>query len=289
MPKIFKARGETTLIPIFGGLGNQLFQYAFALSQLRSPESRVILIDSSGRIKVSRKFDLMGLSDISKPKIFSVHLPVLSILFGKLVHKYLTLPVNKQKFLEKFRIYKEGNLPLNLSGVCIGQFQDSVCVGEVSQVLNVNYSEFLKTYISKKSFERDYKYVVIHLRRGDYLKDAHGYLSRDYYLSILKDSNSEDSHIIVHTDDVAAAEDLGRHVNISEIIGPEDAEPWDVIIDMTGAEFVICANSTLSWWGGWFCIQKGGKAYIPKPWFKNLNSGSALGHPGFFSVSSIWE
>ena len=59
---------------------------------------------------------------------------------------------------------KVEDLPLNLSGVCIGQFQDSDSIGEVSQVLNVNYSEFLKTYISKKSFERDYKKLFIRRR-----------------------------------------------------------------------------------------------------------------------------
>lgn len=289
MLSIFKIRSEVTVVPIFGGLGNQLFQYAFALTRLRSPYSRVFLLDSSGRVRVSRKFELTGLISASEQKIFGIELPIFSIILGKFVHWYLKLPVGRQQFFEKFGIYKEGFLPLSRSTVCIGQFQNYDFTDEISKILLVNYSEFLKSYITKERFVRKYKYIVIHVRRGDYERESHGYLSQNYYLTILQKINFEGCQIVVHTDDVTSAEALGRQVKISEIIGPEEADPWDVIIDMAGAELVICANSTLSWWGGWFCVQKGGRAYIPKPWFKTLNYGSKLDYPGFSNVSPIWE
>ena len=129
------------------------------------------------------------------------------------------------------------------------------------------------------------KYQVIHVRRGDFLelKDTYGVLHPDYYLA------NADSNLttFICTDDANMAHDIQSLLNVKKVFGPNELSPTEAMKLMANASLLIMSNSTLSWWAGFYCSRKGGKAVIPKPFYKIEENGS-LYHPDFIAAPSVF-
>jgi hypothetical protein len=129
------------------------------------------------------------------------------------------------------------------------------------------------------------KYQVIHVRRGDFLelKDTYGVLHPEYYLANL------DSNLItfICTDDKGMAQDIQSRVEVEKVFGPDDMSPAEAMKLMANASLLLMANSTLSWWSGFYCSRKGGKVIIPKPFYK-IEANGSLHHPDFIAAPSVF-
>lgn len=115
-------------------------------------------------------------------------------------------------------------------------------------------------------------FVSIHVRRGDYLKpgtkEFHGVLSESYYqeaIAYMK-TQIDNPTFVVFTDDSDMKEFLGHPVASSKA-------PHLDLWTMANFSHHILANSTFSWWGAWFsehtAIKKQQNIVAPKQWFTN--------------------
>lgn len=116
-------------------------------------------------------------------------------------------------------------------------------------------------------------YVCIHVRRGDYLKsgtrEVHGVFLDDYYrtaINYIKERLNNPT-FVVFTDDPEMKEFLGYPVVSTN-------DPHEDLWEMTRFTHHILANSTFGWWGAWFSEHRS-KQYsskliiAPKQWFVN--------------------
>lgn len=135
-------------------------------------------------------------------------------------------------------------------------------------------------------------FVAVHVRRGDYSSDMrtmlfHGLTDVDTQLTLARRLAEERGieHVRVFTD---APEDLRCAVSGIPGVDVDDSiDAWDAMLRMSRARVLIACNSSLSWWagvyGGW---RSEGvvDVFVPTPWLAEPSElDQALPLPGWIS------
>jgi len=292
-----------------GGLGNQLFQYAYLHNYVfLKPECLLQYIpDASSRI--DRPFELNSLlafcshaKDINLEASGNV-VPLSRYLKSRerllAIVKHSLTPNRDGTELHERRLFQfsppkryQMNFDLPLSGY----FQHWKFVENVWSLIEPEIKKQLEFVKSGSNRFFDVKrQTVIHIRGGDFHTESltMGVLSSEYYvraLDLINKKYIQNSFVLILTDDIEFAKKIISNLNISDyrILGPQDCSPWEALLFMSEAKYLVTANSTLSWWGAFLAKKTGGVCITPEPWHRNVagNSKSALGYPGFLSVDS---
>jgi hypothetical protein len=279
---VFKTLMRRRYVFLFGGLGNQLFQLAYAHHIAKSLQTKVVLLDATGRLRISRKFELELLLTGCNHGVSGTSLSMFSVLLAKFLNlKFRMRMIFKHQPVdgsnsEKFPIFS------------IGHYQDIKFIKSVEQFILSDLRKLIsaKSQKSQRSSKKGVQ-LAAHIRRGDYDPDYHGHLSIDYYSKIF--SCLDYDNLIVHTDDITTANRLREDFPDSKVYGPADATAWDVLSDLANSGIVVAANSTLSWWGAWLCVQSGGRAYLPSIWFRSEGQPPPVLVDGFIIQESKWD
>jgi Glycosyl transferase family 11 len=118
--------------------------------------------------------------------------------------------------------------------------------------------------------------VSVHVRRGDYLQAAtsatHGLLGEDYYraaLTRMEEILGEPFDLFVFSDDAAAAAEVLRFVRPDRIthVRGDPKRPWEDMALMARCRHHVIANSSFSWWGAWLNQAPDKKVIVPRLWF----------------------
>ena len=127
----------------------------------------------------------------------------------------------------------------------------------------------------------------MHVRRGDYLirdlDNVLGVIYPESYIKIIDKlfKKYDKLNLITVTDDSNLADLKFYKNNFGTILGPDACSPWEALKLMANADYVISANSTLSWWGALLSTTNGGTGFIPDKWHKNLDTKGAFDLPNF--------
>lgn len=279
------------VVRLFGGLGNQMFQYAFALS-LSKAHKQPFFIDTrefqeSCNRDTLRFFELnkynISAQVILKERLSSYKLarhPLLYRIFRKLAKK---LPFG---FLGYYReqnfSYDNSILKTISTGYIDGHWQSykyfenfrtEIVLQFRPQHLD-NQNQKIANQISTSNA------VSLHVRRGDYItnqhaKQHHGSCTLDYYYNAIKklEKNTSDLHFFLFSDDPKWVQEnlkINHPLTIMDFNGAKNAH-LDMFL-MTFCKYHIIANSSFSWWGAWLSNSPDKKVYAPKNWF---NSGQS--------------
>ena len=280
------------IVNVIGGLGNQMFQYAFALSlKERFPNEEVLIDTSHFKHLFFKKFKSANLHNgFEIDKVFpNANLPIASAKQLRRVTRYIPnyvlsriarkfLPVKETEVIQTPKeyfaynpdvynmegdIYFEGiweaisyHLPLR------DKIQELYMHKDPSPV-NAAYIHDMETMNS----------VGIHVRRGDYLKHPgfRGICDLDYYKrgieKILEDGS--DHVFYIFSNDMPWCEAhikplLIDHecVFVTSNVGENSC--WDMFL-MSHCKDLIIANSSFSWWGA-FLNRRGGRVVAPAKW-----------------------
>lgn len=248
-----------------GGLGNQMFQYAFgrALSIRNKTEFKLDL--SNYRSNKEQRVYVLGVFGISTP---------LATFWERLTTK---------KILEKNSTYDAGVTSL-VSGLFTGNWQSEKYFSDFADTIrkdfelkNVGqkYEEHVASLETKKT--QGETSVSIHVRRGDYATDArtlakHGLLPIDYFVNAMNTVKGKvkDAHFYIFSDDI---DWIRKHFNLSEkitFVSKHDMSDAEQLILMSKCEHNIIANSSYSWWAAWLNANKNKIVIAPKEWFKTI-------------------
>lgn len=271
-----------------GGLGNQLFVYAYAHEISISTNRRVIISTYWHKSNLDRSFQLEEFSGLCKHQITFAHsrlayaiLFIISKLHGR-AGKLLNI------LFAMCGIYREPNLPTNKSSMAKsmfieGYFQDRLLYQQIQHfVLEI------QEYVNKFKLEVPEKFSAGHFRRGDYTAETKnfGLLDRQYYEDLLNESGQ----IIICTDDYDLASKYWKNNSNLDVYGPDRISPWEVIAVLSKSSKLYIANSSLSWWAGMLQIQNGGITYIPQPWFRSFKQDdSRMRSQGMIMKPAIWS
>lgn len=279
------------IVSLYGGLGNQLFQYAtgYALSKQLNCELVLDLawfdIVRNIRDTTPRKFSLSPFGLEVKQQKLGLDLKKKHQRIIDNILSLLRLRTPDED--EKIHIFREtttkydptlfkNKAPLWLAGYWQSPRYFETWSSElrnkigIPRDLNKENQKMLKQIENSES-------VCIHIRRGDYVSNKqanefHGLCSMEYYRKGLQSvkSNFKNPHCFVFTDDPAWAKDhfdLGTDFTVVDTNGPDEAH-CDLWLMAACKKFVI-ANSSLSWWGAWLGQFKEKKVVAPFEWFKN--------------------
>lgn len=118
--------------------------------------------------------------------------------------------------------------------------------------------------------------VSVHIRRGDYVWAAtaavHGLLDEAYYrkaLAQVEDRIGRSPNLFVFSDDHTAAAQVLHFVppeRITYVQGDPD-RPWEDLALMARCRHHIIANSSFSWWGAWLNRSPKKIVVAPSAWF----------------------
>jgi hypothetical protein len=272
-----------------GRLGNQLFQWAYSHQLNLRYKAKIVPFHDKNHSIIGYEGNLEALikpcSHLETPK--QIHFfGFLLKVFDKLRSSYPRMAKRIEPVCGILRA--TNHFEISLPGkkrprMVTGFFVNWQSLTGIEEILFSELTEAFKDVRTPPGMPRDYQ--VIHVRRGDFLalKDSYGILHPDYYYT------NADKKLATYlcTDDTEMAQDIQNRINVQKVFGPDDLSPVEAMKLMANASLLLMANSTLSWWAGFYCSKKGGKVVIPQPFYKIEENGS-LFHPNFVTAPSIF-
>lgn len=245
---------------IQGGLGNQLFQWAFAKS-LSEKYNKSLYLDLNfynNQIGVTkREFSLNKFPNLR----YKIHnqKPKSSVI----------------RITDDF-IFRTHTLLDNYIYYLDGYWQSERYFMEISNTIrdSLRMSGSKKELFSKNNFSGS---VSMHIRRTDYVTSNgyHPVQSIEYYKNAL-DIIGKYENLYVFSDDINWCKSNLRFKDMTFVQNSEDI---DDLWMMSLCDHNIIANSSFSWWGAWLNKNTNKKVISPKRWFgeqTNLNSDDII-------------
>lgn len=265
------------IIEVSGGLGNQMFQYAFARALALKNNDVLFITDRLLKNDALRKYSLnhYSLSNYIKkveqsPVIFASHrlrynlgkvLSALNINTAKIgIYDYL-----KQRTFET-PVYRE-----NRMNIYRGLFQSSILFDSYKEEIIKDFTLLDKLDCDElKIIEQieSTQSVCVHIRRGDYLNSPEHYVCNEkYYRQAMEviSSKLQKCHFYMFSDDT---DWVKRHFSGSNItvvdVGKTEFSDMEI---MSHCKHFIISNSTFSWWAQYLSNNKNDKIVIaPSKW-----------------------
>ena len=250
------------VVRIIGGLGNQMFQYAYA-KNLQQKGYKVII-----DISKSKKYKLHGGYQLDKFKIDLETSTKLSNFKSKLG---LTKVVK-----EKSLLFNEQFLNRTKNEYVKGYFQTEKYFTEIRTILLAQFIIKDKLSNSTKAYSEEINLkensCSLHVRRGDYISNRktnsiHGTCGLHYYIEAIKlmIEKHDNTHFYVFSDDIPWAKENIKPENVTYI--EHTTVPHEDMLLMSLCKHNITANSSFSWWGAWLNKNKNKTVIAPKIWF----------------------
>lgn len=258
-----------------GGLGNQLFQYAFA--KKISHENNCDLTLDNGITLIQNETRRATLLN------FNINCKLISLDANLSLFPKAALEKNG---LTNFEIIKE-NKKLDIfdlisqipkSTYFIGWWQSYKYFDSIQEILkNEIYprdpisSEFIdaKNWIESKNDT-----VAIHVRRGDFINPDFGILPKSYYLESIKliKSKVQNPEILFFSDDAFwVNSELASEFEGYIVSNKWHLKDFEELALMSLCDHHIIANSSFSWWGCWLKKNDQGISIRPSKWFAKTN------------------
>lgn len=271
------------VVRIWGGLGNQMFQYAFGLALARSTGDETRYDLSWFSRKPDRAYGLGA---------FQCEIPEFD---GRKARR-----ISRENWLTRLvglkpKLKRVGEAPANIYDARLLQLRDSFLEGyfQVARYYEPIRDELLgcfairdiPAHIRSRGDElSSCDSVSLHVRRGDYLKLRNVFQLCDaaYYECAARHVSErvQNPHYFVFSDDITWCRE---NLNLPAIEFVETAEPNRPELDMylmSCCRHNIIANSSFSWWGAWLNRHRDRIVVAPKRWFVGRQTDI---------VPEIWE
>jgi hypothetical protein len=247
------------IVKIVGGLGNQMFLYAYA--KALAEKGYNVKIDLSW-FKTNAFHDGYGLNKFHIDLLEAPTGIVETLTKKSMLNKFFNLTncFGKQTvFKEKSHLFQKSFLFPPENCYIKGYFQSEKYFISLREDILSSFklkcilSDYTKD-ISRKINDSKNS-VSIHIRRGDYITNeqasqTHGICGLDYYQNALRKikASIESPHFFVFSDDMEWVEKNIRGKNFTYIKNPNSSSHEDLFL-MSICNHNIIANSSFSWWG----------------------------------------
>ena len=270
----FIRKQKYNIIKLQGGLGNQMFQYAFGLA-LKAKTGRKTLFDKSW-------FDeALRLANNSKEFTNGIAIREYNLNIFNIAPFFASYEQSssctKKVTEQKNFIFEPKLLKKKKSTYYEGYFQNEKYFKDIKDTIKKEFTfppiqkndDFNNTWLNKiKACENP---VFIHLRRGDYLNLQGWTLTTEYYKKaiqyITEHINNPTFFIFGQNCEDYIKNEFKMDIPF-EIIGETNSqkeEDWKDIVLMMQCKHAIIANSTFSWWAAWLGNANKGIVIAPSP------------------------
>jgi len=275
------------VVRLMGGLGNQLFQYAFAkhLSVLNNCE---LGIDISGLKHDGDAFSV----NFTNREYYLDHYNTTIIKplsksylkrfkgFWKRIH---TMTGKKYQYIKEHNTtFDQQMLAIKDNTLVEGYWQSEKYFKGIEHVIRKDLTLKKEIHGQNKTIAEKIaltRSVSLHVRRGDYVSNpvfskVLGACQPDYYeraIGLMNEKIENPTYFIFSDDIPWAKENLnfkGRPATF--VTNNNEAQCFEDLRLMSMCENNIIANSSFSWWGAWLNAQAGKIIIVPEKWFNDL-------------------
>ena len=229
-------------IDLNGGLGNQMFQYAFgrALSLYYNSElyfnSSGISLNPDRKLMLDRVFNL----EIQEDRTID----------------YLIVSEKGSYYQDLEKYYY--NLQRNNNYWFVGYWQNEAFFKLFEKEIREDF------YLENKGVQKDS--LLVQIRRGDFVNNSkHEYCDLTWYkdsISMMSEKTDIKS-VIFASDDIDWVKNNFDYIEIEKIfLDTDEKETFETML--TCENFVI-SNSSFGWWGAW--LSKAKNVICPKVWY----------------------
>lgn len=280
------------IVQLSGGLGNQLFQYAFGRSLSHDLDKELYLDISHYDWKKQRniKHVIYGLQAYDIKGIVGFY-PYSSELKAENFSYYDERSFRKITSFPSDS-FRNNLVKLNFPAYFKDFWNSKLCLDNkryITEKYFVHNQDIIRkdlkltSKVSKSNQEiiddmENYDSVAVHFRRGEYKNFSEfGTCSVDYYKEAISKITSNLKHpkLYVFTEDHEWVDNhLKFNIPVQHVVYNEDlnhvARGYAELLNvMSSCDHFVIANSTFSWWGAWLSENKDKQIYYPKPWFQS--------------------
>jgi len=269
-----------------GGLGNQMFQYAFG-KRLSIHHKTELLLDLSwyklNKTDTQRNYSLDA---FNLPQHFASPEQIKTII-GSGNSKLFTIfnLHSRRAFIKQQGVaYSEKYTQAPKECYLQGYWQSEKFFEAVkdSVALSFSLNDNILSKIDQKFLNNIHNSnsISIHIRRGDYINNAlthktHGVCDTGYYLKALEyiSKKMKDCHAFVFSDDISwVKQNLKLPLPATYSKSYTD---YEEMYFMSQCKHHIIANSTFSWWGAWLNESPEKIVIAPEKWFNDSSIDSS--------------
>lgn len=248
------------VLKLKGGLGNQMYQYAYGRKLMIKDKKDVIFDISFFR-------GAKDAIDINRPFLLDKFNITNSVKFQNIKENFIKRTIKKivSKITGEYGFYQSEKYFKDIEDTVRKEFTLKEAMSQEAQKIS---SEIFN---SKNS-------ISVHIRRGDYITNKntnnhHGTCGLDYYENAIKyiKEKTEFPIFFVFSDDIAWVKE---NLNLENAIYVSDPNipDYEELILMSECKHHIIANSSFSWWGAWLNPDKNKIVIAPKQWLTKKTS-----------------
>lgn len=266
------------LFPVFGGLGNQMFQVAHGITLARHRGAQPLFADLTpvtGRVTRKWELDCFSVPRLSMGKMQAALLRV-RISTGR--HLQRLSPLLHLGVLDESVAHSRPDLGLTCS-ICSGYWQGERFFAAEANTVRKTFT-FPEITIPPACFELDEAAtsVAVHVRRGDYLSDpvahAHHYVcDTEWYCRAMDAMRARlpSPEFYIFSDDRAwASAAFGDTADVHVVESDPSASAWVDMALMSRCSHFIISNSSYSWWASYLGKTAESIIIAPRYWFQGV-------------------
>lgn len=267
------------IVQIIGGLGNQMFQYAF----YKALEARYedVHLDTSlfSRYKLHNGFELVKIFNIEHKEVPLLKRLKVSFHGGDIFSRILKRIIEhcSTEYVEDYLKYDVQALDCPSDLYYIGYWQSYKYFFHIENSIRQCFSFPIQTI---DSYNKNLSEVVLssnsvslHIRRGDYVGNSvyEHIATLDYYKRALNymSEHVTDMKLFLFSNDVQWCLDnldLQDCIAVAHNVGANSF--WDMYL-MSCCKHNIIANSSFSWWGAWLNPNPDKIVISPERWIND--------------------
>lgn len=268
------------IIKFNGGLGNQMFQYAFARALEKTTGIKTTFDMSFFEKKYSRPYEL---------NVFNLNAEFVEDFWLKLKLKIiwkLRKKLNGKKILG-LTLYSEPHFEFNENAFKVepntyieGFFQSEKYFKNIENELRADFQfKRLPDEENQKLIEKigATNSISLHIRRGDYVKkkryqNLYATCSLDYYKRGVEyiTQHYPNPTLFIFSDDIEwVKENLNLPYESIYISNNTGSKSYEDMRLMSLCKHNVIANSSFSWWGAWLNNNKEKIVIAPQKWFND--------------------
>jgi hypothetical protein len=265
------------IVRMVGGVGNQLFCYAYAKSLQQKGYDVKIDVSTFKFNKIdSYEFDKYDIdipisTQEENKKLFN------NSFISKVLRRF-GIDISK-KVREKSLLFDEKLLRIDDGSYVDGYFQNEKYFKNVRNILlqqiSINQSISSFTKDMEKQISCLDNSCSIHVRRGDMANEInmkiHGVCALEYYQNAIKYLKNKlgELNYFIFSDDIEWCKNNLKIDNAVFVNSEEKRIAHEDIYLMSICNHNIIANSSFSWWGAWLNINDDKIVIAPKDWFSD--------------------
>lgn len=270
------------IVRIWEGLGNQMFQYAYA--RALKEKGIDVRLDIDEAYKESFSMLRNETHRTSRIQNFRITIPAMDISkYGKYAYLSRDGVIDKcifwlaERSFWKYNFYEEKDFEYSKEKektkgnyYVKGYFQDPRYFEGICPALLEEFTPKKKISLSRtlRNALEDQESVSVHIRRGDYVR-LNWALNPAYYVKAIDYIKKiyEDPVFLFFSDDLDWAKKnipvQGKCIYVNEGGGLED---YEELFMMSRCKSNIIANSTFSWWAAWMNQNRKKAVIAPRKW-----------------------